>query len=206
MTDDDLLRRVRLADPLAGREDAGRDSEAVLRRVLAVSRSAALAPAGRRFRAVLVVALGVAVLLVPAAVGFHRQLLDLMRSPPSAYAGDLPGVYTAVVTGLKPPSRNGRWAISFTNAYSHMGAERGGYRLVHRRRLVAEGEYSWQYSSVGPMVHLRDMSGPGQCNESMIGGNYTVVIRGRKLILEPFADRCVKRRVVLGSRTFVRAK
>ena len=54
------------------------------------------------------VAFGAAVLLVPAAVGFHRQLLDLVQSQPTVYADDLPGAYSTTVLGLVPASQNGR--------------------------------------------------------------------------------------------------
>jgi hypothetical protein len=157
-----------------------------------------------RLRMVLVVAFGAAVLLVPAAVGFHRQLLDLVQSQPTVYADDLPGAYSATVVGLVPASQNGRWTISFTAAFSQIVGPRGGYSLSHDRRLVARGEYSFQYSTVGLMVQLRDLAGPQLCRESIIRGNYLVSLKGPKLTLVRFDDRCGKRRVILADRTFVR--
>ena len=138
--DDDLLRRVRLADPLRGEaDDTPADADAVLERVVSRPRRAPRRALGR-LRAVLVVAFGVSVLLVPAAVGFHRQLLDLVQSPPTTYAGDFPGIYSATVAGLVPTSRNGRWTIGFTTAYPQLGMPRGSYSLSHDRKVVARGE------------------------------------------------------------------
>lgn len=207
MSDDDLLRRVRLADPLAddGQGPLRADPTAVLASVLAQPRRLSSRRLVRaRYRTVLLAAVGAAVLLVPAAVAIHRQLLNPMDQTPTAYAGDLPGTYAATVSGLKPASRNGRWTISFTRPYSQMGNSKGGYTLSHNRKLVARGEYSLQYSSVGAMVHVRDMSGPGHCVEEIVGGNYLVHVKGSKLTFTHFQDKCVKRRVVLSSRTFTR--
>src|SRR5471032_1346152 len=101
MSDDDLHRRVRLVDPLSEDNEACRpaDLTGLIESVFAQTSP----PAGRhvsqpRFRPMLIVAVGVAVLLVPAALAFHRQIVQLFQQS----AGELKGSYSASVSGLEP--------------------------------------------------------------------------------------------------------
>src|SRR5665213_1129629 len=114
MSDDDLLRRVSLVDPLSEDNEASRSADLteLIESVFAqTSRTAGRHVSQPRFRPMLIVALGVAVLLVPAALAFHRQIVQLFQQ---SSTGELKGSYSASVSGLKPASLNGRWTITFS--------------------------------------------------------------------------------------------
>jgi hypothetical protein len=202
MSNDDLLRRVSLVDPLP---DGNRDSRppnltALIEETLAQSsRTSVRHVAHPRFRPILLVALGAGVLLVPAALAFHRQIVQLFQQS----TGDLKGSYSVTVSGLKPASLNGHWTITFS-PIPEPGRLGGAYTRFHDGKLVADGGYTQRYNSVGTMVFLRDDSGPGQCAETTTGGVYVVRFSGSTISLKAVdpIDRCTKRYDVLNGRTF----
>lgn len=148
------------------------------------------------------IAVVAAAVLVPTAVGFHRQILEAFSAdgqPASVY--DLRGSWTATLTGLQPASLDGRWTIGFTRIRNRYGFG-GSYALTHNRRPVADGSLTFNYSSIGAMINLKDMNGPNKCVETPIGGNYTVQIHGKTITFKLFEDGCRKRRAVLTAHTF----
>jgi hypothetical protein len=205
MSDDDLLRRVSLVDPLSedNEADPPADLTELIEKVLAqTSQTSNRHVAQPRFRLLLIVAFGVAVLLVPAALAFHRQLVQLFQQ---SSTGELNGSYSATVSGLEPANLNGRWTITFSPNPPGRGYGQGIYTRFHDGKLVAEGGYTQRYNSPGEMVFLHDFSGPGQCTEIIAtGGVYIVRFGGSAITLKAFdpIDRCTKRRDVLNGRTF----
>ena len=209
MSDDDLLRRVSLVDPLSEDNEASRpaDLTELIESVFAqTSRTAGRHVSHPRFRPTLIVALGVAVLLVPAALAFHRQIVLLFQQS----TGELKGSYSASVSGLKPANLNGQWTITFSpSPPGHAGPVGGTYTRLHNGKLVAEGGYTQRYNSNGTMVFLSDFSGPGQCTEIIATGGVYIVRFGSSAItlkaVDPI-DRCTTRRDVLNGRAFELAK
>ena len=202
MSDDDLLRRVSLIDPLSedNRACQPADLTELIEKTLAQTSHTSNRHVGQpRFRPILIVALGVAVLLVPAALAFHRQIVQLFQ--PSS-TGELKGSYSATVSGLEPANLNGRWTITFSPNPPGRGFGEGIYTRFHDGKLVAEGGYSQRYNSPGEMVFLHDFSGPGQCTEIITGGVYLVRFSGGTITLKAFLERCTTRRDVLNGRAF----
>jgi hypothetical protein len=201
---DELLQRVQESDPAATLDQSDTEVALLLDRILAGTtqplRSHRRARA--RFRIALTAVVVAAALLVPAAIGFHSQLLDVLRKndqTPSFF--DLNGTWTVHLTRMKPAQRDGRWTLTFT-PYRNVPGFFGAYAMRHNGNLVARGTLG--YDAPNAQIHLLDMNGPNQCNEEPIGGTYHVALQQHTITLEPFRDICAKRRAVLAGRSFER--
>jgi hypothetical protein len=192
-----LLGRIRRADPAATLDQSVAQARRILDRVLSVAdepRRRRRAPA---FHTALMVAIAAAALLVPAAVAFHKQILEAIQADErTATISELEGTWAARVRG-------DRWTITVSVSSNILG-EHGGYTLRRNGRLVAGGSLSLTYTSAGGMIGLRDTEGPGQCVERRIGGAYVFRLVGDEITLQPFRDRCARRRAVLAAQTFAR--
>jgi hypothetical protein len=195
---DALLERVRRADPAATLDQNDAQARLILDRVL----TAPDEPRRRRrpaaFHTALLVALAAAALLVPAAVAFHKQILEAIQADDrTAAISDLEGTWAARVEG-------GRWTITVMVDRNILG-DHGGYALRHNGRLVAAGALSLTYSSEGGVIGVHDTGGPGQCTEERVGTYRFRLARGA-ITLEPFRDLCRKRRAVLAAQPFERTR
>jgi hypothetical protein len=206
MTDQELLELVKLADPLA-REPGDRaapDSRVFFDEIVNQPRQQRPKRRGwtgsRPALAVLIVA---AVVLVPAALAFHRQMLNLFAAP--SVPSQLSGTYTATITGQHPAALNGTWTLSFS-PQSEQGGVHGTYTRAHNGKLVATGGFQLSYSAnVGTLLLLRDIYGPQACADNgAVGSVYDIEFLANGIKLTLNYDPCAQRRALLAAaHTFI---
>jgi hypothetical protein len=205
MNDIDLIELVSRADPLANpdRWNAGLALQLTADDIVGHPQAIRPRPHRRAKGALLLMLLAGAVVGVPTAIAFHRQVLDVLfhqRTVPSP----LSGRYTATLKGLQPASQDGQWTLSFV-PLSQYGSIHGSYTRTHNGVVVATGGFDLSYGTNGANLFLRDLYGPAACSDnSAIGSEYTIHITNHTLTMQPVFDTCTARRRILATGTFTR--
>ena len=119
-------------------------------------------------------------------------VFGLLTGAATASSAALRGTYKATITG-KPAALNGRWKLEFK--------ARGVFHLVRNGHRVVAGTTA----RVGPRrIKFRDRSGSYACSAAERNGTYRYTFVGKRLVFVMVADKCVGRRLVLTTKSFVK--
>ena len=101
--------------------------------------------------------------------------------------------YRATISG-KPAALNGRWELQFR--------PNGLVHTLRNGKVVVVGKVSW----VGTRrVKFTDRSGPYACSGSEGSGIYGFRLSGKRLTFSVIGDKCVGRKLVLTTKSFIKS-
>lgn len=107
-------------------------------------------------------------------------------------SGSLTGIFTTTVKGKTPAALNGDWAILIKKSGDYQMAKRVGTS----GQLLVKGHAG----IAGDRVTFQKETGPAACKGRQAVGRYTWSLKGKTLIFQRLADRCVGRRTILGGK------
>jgi hypothetical protein len=107
-------------------------------------------------------------------------------------SSSLTGTYKATISG-EPAALNGRWQLQFR--------PKGLVHTVRNGKVVVVGKASWLANR---HVRFTDRSGPYACSSSEGSGTYGYRLSGNRLTFRAIRDKCVGRKLVLTTRSFVK--
>jgi hypothetical protein len=110
----------------------------------------------------------------------------------TAASSALSGSYKATITG-KPAPLDGKWRLEFL--------PKRVVHIVRNQRLVVIGTAA----SVGTRrLKFVDRSGPYACSAAEGNGVYTFRLVGRRLTFKAVADKCIGRKLILTTKSFIK--